>query len=61
MSKLRKTIKSYRIFIKYKFGIVESFKLSKKSNLYKEIGEVIERMATDENTIDITLLEELFK
>lgn len=61
MSKLRKTIKSYRIFIKYKFGIVESFKLSKKSNLYKEIGEVIERMATNENTIDVTLLEELFK
>lgn len=60
MSKLRKTIKSYRIFIKYKFGIVESFKLSKKSNLYKEIGEVIERMATDENTIDVTLLEDLF-
>lgn len=61
MSKLRKTIRSYRIFIKYKFGIVESFKLSNKSNLYKELGDVIERMATNENTIDVALLEELFK
>lgn len=61
MNKLRKTIRSYRIFIKYKFGIVESFKLSNKSNLYKELENVIEKMSTDENTIDVTLLEELFK